>query len=73
MKKIFCSLLTIVLISCTSNSSTYEPINIPSSDSNVTICTYNGHTLYTGSQGGCYYYNSNGNKQYVDHSYCNCN
>lgn len=34
--------------------------------------TYNGKTLYTGPQGGCYYYNSNGNKTYVDRSKCNC-
>lgn len=34
--------------------------------------TYNGHTLYKGSQGGCYYYNDQGNKTYVDRSYCNC-
>jgi hypothetical protein len=25
---------------------------------------------YTGPRGGCYYINSRGNKQYVDHSYC---
>ncbi|MFY0631183.1 MAG: hypothetical protein JXR05_12435 [Flavobacteriaceae bacterium] len=37
------------------------------------ICgTYNGHTLYTGPQGGCYYYNSSNNKTYVDRSNCNC-
>lgn len=37
------------------------------------ICgTYNGNTLYKGSKGGCYYYNSNGNKTYVDRSKCNC-
>ncbi len=35
-------------------------------------CTYNGHTLQQGSQGGCYYLNSSGNKEYVDQSYCNC-
>ncbi len=29
-------------------------------------------TLYTGPEGGCYYYNSNGNKSYVDRSECNC-
>ncbi len=34
--------------------------------------TYNGNILYTGSQGGCYYKNSNGNKTYVDRSECNC-
>jgi len=34
--------------------------------------THNGNTLYTGPRGGCYYYNSNGNKTYVDRSECNC-
>lgn len=34
--------------------------------------SHNGNTLYTGPQGGCYYYNSNGNKTYVDRSECNC-
>lgn len=33
-------------------------------------CTYNGNTLYQGRRGGCYYINSNGNKTYVDRSYC---
>lgn len=35
-------------------------------------CTYNGKELHEGSQGGCYYINSNGNKTYVDRSYCDC-
>jgi hypothetical protein len=34
--------------------------------------TYNGKTLYKGPNGGCYYNNSNGNKTYVDRSYCKC-
>ncbi|AXY72695.1 hypothetical protein D3H65_01325 [Paraflavitalea soli] len=34
--------------------------------------TYNGKTLYKGANGGCYYYNSNGNKTYVDSSKCHC-
>lgn len=37
-------------------------------------CSYNGHTLYTGEKGGCYYLSSGGNKEYVDRSYCSgCN
>ncbi|MCX8533241.1 hypothetical protein [Chryseobacterium luquanense] len=36
-------------------------------------CSYNGHTLYVGKRGGCYYYTGN-SKQYVDRSYCSgCN
>lgn len=34
--------------------------------------SYNGIRLITGPKGGCYYINSNGNKTYVDRSYCNC-
>ena len=34
--------------------------------------THNGNQLWTGPRGGCYYYNSNGNKTYVDRSECNC-
>jgi len=34
--------------------------------------THNGNTLFTGPQGGCYYYNGNGNKTYVDRSECSC-
>ena len=34
--------------------------------------TYNGHQLYKGPRNGCYYINSNGNKEYVAHSFCNC-
>ena len=37
-----------------------------------TCGSYKGHTLYTGPKGGCYYYNSSGNKTYVDRSNCNC-
>lgn len=35
-------------------------------------CYYKGNRLYTGSKGGCYYINKNGNKTYVDRSYCDC-
>jgi len=34
--------------------------------------THNGKSLHKGSQGGCYYINSNGNKTYVSKSECNC-
>lgn len=32
-------------------------------------CTYNGHQLYVGKRGGCYYY-AGRSKEYVDRSYC---
>ncbi|MCS3800173.1 hypothetical protein [Niastella sp. OAS944] len=34
--------------------------------------THNGKQLYKGSDGGCYYINSNGNKTYVDRNECHC-
>lgn len=36
-------------------------------------CTYQGHKLYVGERGGCYYYSGN-SKEYVERSYCSgCN
>lgn len=36
-------------------------------------CTYNGHELYVGKRGGCYYM-AGSSKEYVDRSYCSsCN
>ncbi len=36
-------------------------------------CTYNGHELFVGSRGGCYYYSGN-SKKYVERAYCSgCN
>lgn len=36
-------------------------------------CSYNGHSLYVGQRGGCYYMTGS-SKQYVDRSYCSsCN
>jgi len=58
--------IIIVTPTCTSDDTTY-----PQSDE-WTCGKYNGHQLYTGPKGGCYYYNSNGNKTYVDRSNCNC-
>ncbi len=34
--------------------------------------TYNGNQLWTGPRGGCYYYNTNSNRTYVDRCECNC-
>ena len=36
-------------------------------------CTYNGHQLYVGERGGCYYM-AGSSKEYVDRGYCSgCN
>ena len=70
MKKLALLLLIafFTLASCEGDGSSTS-----SSTANEWKCgTYNGHQLYTGPKGGCYYYNSNGNKTYVDRSYCNC-
>lgn len=63
MKKILLMIvLTITINSCDRSNNSSES------------CSYNGHTLYTGEKGGCYYLSSGGNKEYVDKSYCSgCN
>ena len=33
---------------------------------------YNGRSLFVGSEGGCYYFNANGSKNYVTKSLCDC-
>lgn len=39
----------------------------------LTNCgTHNGNKLNLGPRGGCYYFNSNNNKIYVDRSECKC-
>lgn len=44
----------------------------PADTGDVKCGIYNGKQLYRGPKGGCYYINSNGNKTYVDRSYCTC-
>lgn len=61
------TVLVILLTAC----STYEDVS--SGNYQTTCGTYNGHQLYSGPKGGCYYINANNNKTYVDRSYCNCN
>lgn len=43
-----------------------------SSDNLTESCKYNGHILHKGIEGGCYYINSSGDKEYVDKVNCNC-
>jgi hypothetical protein len=62
MKRIFIVSLLILFISCSKST---HPSSTPCG-------TYNGHNLYKGSQGGCYYLNSNGTKEYVDRPRCRC-
>jgi endonuclease G, mitochondrial len=42
-------------------------------DVDAIVGLYNGRQLYVGPRGGCYYINSNGNKSYVDRSFCGTN
>lgn len=66
MKKYFFILLiSFVLSSCDSSSDA-------SASCGTKIVSGQTHQLYKGSQGGCYYINSAGNKSYVDRSDCNC-
>jgi len=71
-KRLLSLILLISIFACTPKDDEYEPFTVPETSSSSGCGTYNGHTLYKGSQGGCYYINSSGNKQYVDRSYCNC-
>lgn len=64
MKKLV--LIFILLIGC------LNIISCDSSDDGTECGTHNGNTLYTGPQGGCYYYNGSDNKIYVDRSECDC-
>ena len=69
MKKVYSLLLIVmigVMISCSDESNSSEYTCGTKVVSGVT------RTLYTGPQGGCYYYNSNNNKTYVDRSDCSC-
>lgn len=65
-KNIIRTLLSLVLIGLVNQGCE------SSSGVDLTCGTYNGQTVYRGPKNGCYYINSNNNKTYVDHAYCNC-
>ncbi|MDO3641270.1 hypothetical protein [Mucilaginibacter sp. L3T2-6] len=71
MKKLFLGLL---LVSCCQLGCS-KTENQPTVTKTDTSCgTYkSGQQLYKGSEGGCYYINSSGNKTYVERSACSCN
>jgi hypothetical protein len=62
-------LLSLAMVNCSDSSASYDDDNTNYSRS---CGTYNGHNLYKGPNGGCYYINSKGNKTYVDRKHCNC-
>lgn len=70
MKKLI--LLFIFLLSISLSCESSDDANEEETRTEWECGTHNGNTLFTGPQGGCYYYNSNGNKTYVDRSECNC-
>lgn len=47
----------------------YEQADVPIE---TTCQKYNNRTVYVGTSGGCFYFNSSGNKAYVDKKYCDC-
>lgn len=67
-------LISVIYLSCDKSDDSLgsEDNSTSSSQSDWKCGTYNGHQLWTGPKGGCYYYNSNNNKTYVDRSNCNC-
>lgn len=80
MNKIIYGVILLFVISCgksdpdPGSDSDSSPNSSPGSGtgSSSGCGTYNGKTLFKGSDGGCYYINSNGNKTYVTRSFCNC-
>lgn len=76
MKNLFIICLLFVFCSCSSDVENLENEDITTTE-NVgktewRCGTHNGHKLFTGPRGGCYYYNSKRNKIYVDRKECNC-
>lgn len=59
MKKIILLIGMLTILGCTKTNSSCG--------------THNGKQLYLGSEGGCYYLSSGGNKEYVSRAECVCN
>jgi hypothetical protein len=63
--------ITLVIVNGVVQSKSQTGLYIPTSGSTTGTSsggcpsTYNGHTVYVGPKGGCYYINSNGNKTYI--------
>lgn len=70
MRKFRFIIFLLALLSISTSNCTEESDENGSSD--YPCGFHNGKQLYTGPKGGCYYFNSNGNKTYVDRSECNC-
>jgi hypothetical protein len=75
MKKIFIPLLLSLCLACSKDEGTSKKgkHNGRTLEKGERVCgQYNGKTLYTGPRGGCYYYQDDGEKTYVDRSNCSC-
>ncbi len=55
----------------TTNTHTTRVTNSSNSKTGSSTKKATGRTYIRGPRGGCYYINSNGNKTYVDRSFCN--
>ena len=73
MKKHIIKIMFIFCITCFTSCDSDDENNVINNNQEEIECgTHNGNTLFLGPQGGCYYYNSSGNKTYVDRSECAC-
>jgi hypothetical protein len=68
LKILFIAFSFISVLACTSSDDTTETIIA----ADIKCGFHNGNQLWKGPEGGCYYYNSNDNKTYVDRSECDC-
>lgn len=72
MKKLRFILCIFVLLLISTSNCTEDSEGSEGSEGDYPCGVHNGKQLYTGPKGGCYYFNSNGNKTYVDRSECHC-
>jgi hypothetical protein len=66
---IIITIICLIGVSCSKEESSSNQNNCGT----YTLSNGTVQTVQKGSQGGCYYINSNNNKSYVDDKYCNCN
>jgi len=68
MKKLLMIICLLTFLGCSKDENYTSSL----SGASTSCGSHNGRTLIKGPKGGCYYNNSNGNKTYVDRSYCKC-
>lgn len=74
MRKTFIPLLLSLCLACSKDGgASKKDKHTRTLEKGERVCgQYNGKTLYTGHRGGCYYYQDDGEKTYVDRSNCSC-